>query len=828
MLPETWQRARAVFEQALDLEAGERDAWVRDQCGADAALAGEVLALLRLDAEIQPVLDAAPVLRARDHDLAGATIAGFQVRRRLGSGGMGTVYEAQQERPQRTVALKVLAVQFPSERARRRFEDEAEILARLRHPGIAQVLAAGSARLDCADVPWFAMELVEEPRPIDAFVREQRLDVAGVLALFAPVLDAVHCAHQHGVIHRDLKPANVLVDRRGHVKLIDFGIASLAGRDAVDRCTRTGEILGTLAYMSPERLERKSLGDETPADIYALGVMLYELLAGRSPFAFAELPPARAMAELLAADPAPPSRCNLAVPVELDWIVTKAMAREAGRRYASATEFQADIERFRRNDPVAAGPPSATYRLRKLAWRHRVLLGAAATAFAAVTTGFVVAMVGWSRVATAEHQAQRKAATLREVNRFQESVLFDASGGERGGDVLLVDAVDRAAAAIDERQFGDPVAEIGARRAVGNALLGCGRLQDAERHLSRAAALLAEHNIDPGEGWQVLVDEALAKVHEKQGKLELAEREARRALAVSITIYGDGADTTAIERHNLATLLLERGTGHAEALTLATHALRAFERQPRSVDERTIHARTLIASALAGLGRLDEAEAAFTAAMAEAEQYLPPDHAARLATLDAWAGYLFGQRRFEAAHERLVALVAARERVFGAHHPKTLSVQSSLAATQGELGRYADAEATLRRVVAGFDALGVHGIEHVKAQQSLVATIRRQGRAADAEPLARENRADAARRLPSDHWLVGVVAKEHGACLRELGRFEEAEQALLEGHALLERIIGADDYRTQRVVSELTALYEAWPRQKEAEKWRRKQTGHER
>ena len=834
MKPETWPRVRGLFEAALDLEPDQREAFLERECAGDGALLGEVLALLRADtgeSGATPLLDTDPRSVLATRDLVGATIGGFRVVRLLGAGGMGAVYEAQQERPQRTVALKTLAVRFPSERARRRFEDEADILARLRHPAIAQVLAAGTTRIGELEVPWFAMELVEEPRTIDCFAREQQLDVRATLALFATVCDAVHYAHQSGVIHRDLKPANVLVDRHGRAKLIDFGIARFAERDALSRFTRTGEILGTLAYMSPERLERADRGDHgdnVPADIYALGVILYELLAGRSPFLLGELPPARAMEVLRAADPPPPSRVAAAIPVELDWITAKAMAREPGRRYASVAELAQDLHRFARHEPLAAGPPSATYRLRKLAWRHRVLLGTATAAFVAVSIGFVVAMRGWSRVEAAERLAQRKAQTLTEVNRFQDDILRGAYGSEKGSDVRLVDVIDKAVVALEAKQFTDPVVEIGARTSIGVSYLGLGRLQDAERHLLRARMLLDEHGFDPREGWGMLVSNHLALVHEEQGKHEQAERDMRRSLADRIAAYGADHEHVAVGQSNLANMLMDRGQ-FAEALELALTARRTLQRVRGEHSDYTINAHGLVARALSGLRRDEEAEQAFAATRALAERHLHHDHPGRLGLLSAYAAFLFKLRRFEDAVVVQQEVAASRERVSGPEHPSTLQAWSSLAAGQAELGRHADAEAICRRVAPGWEALGVRGgFEYLATMQNLVACVRRQGRAAEAEPLARGNREAAARTLPKGHWLAGVVTKEHGACLRELGRMEEAEAALLEAHEVLARAAGAGDYRTQKVVAELVALYEAWPRPELAEQWNAKRASAKR
>jgi non-specific serine/threonine protein kinase/serine/threonine-protein kinase len=498
------------------------------------------------------------------------------------------------------------------------------------------------------------------------------------------------------------------------------------------------------------------------------------------------------------------------------------MAREPRRRYGSAAELVHDLERYARPEVVTAGPPSAAYRLRKLAWRHRVLLGAAAAAFVAVSVGLVVALLGWRRVAAAEQAAQRRATVLAEVNRFHEDILFGAQDTDKGSEVRLVDAIDRVVVALEQRQFSAPVVEIGLRRSAGASYLGVGRLQDAERQLLRARALLEQHaaHLDPSDGWGVLVSNDLSLVYDKQGRHELAEREARSALTEKIALYGRDSLAVAAAHSNLATMLFAR-EAWPEALELATAAHATFARAHGEGNHRTIHAQTLCASILAGMNRDAEAEQALGAAQALAEQHLHADHPARLGVLSARAQFLHRRKRFAECVGVQEELAAARARVQGPNHPSTLSAWYSLAAQLCEVGRFAEAETACRRAVAGWEALGVRGgFDYVATRQNLIGAIRRQGRAAEAEPIAREQCATAAATLPADHWLLGVVTKEHGACLRELGRFDEAEAVLLRAHGLLARLVGTDDYRTQRVVTELVALYEARSDQQRAEEWR--------
>jgi len=824
MQAERWAEVRRLFDEALDLMPEDRDAFLARTCAEDPALLAEVRQLLRADVrEGSSAIDGAPGELLAGHDLVETTIGGFRILRAIGSGGMGTVYEAEQRRPQRRVALKTLSVRFPSDRARQRFEDEAEILARLHHPAIAQVLEAGTARIGGSEVPWFALELVEGPRTIDRFAREQAMDARSIVDLFAIVCDAVHYAHERGVIHRDLKPGNVLVDEHGKPKVIDFGIARLTDRDVASRRTFTGEILGTLAYMSPERLEDAPGAAGTACDVYALGVILYELLAGRLPFRIDELPPARAVDLLRAGEAPPPSRVRAGVPQELDWIVTKAMARETSRRYSSAGELSGDLRRFLDGEPIAAGPLSATYRLRKLAWRHRVLLGVMVVTFLAVTVGLVIALVGWRRVAEAERLANKRAEVVTAINRFQGRILRGAPGSEKGKDVLLADVVDSAARELEREPIPDPIVEIGTRNSLAVAYVGLGRLNDALRHLEAARALHLAHDLDPGEGWGIPVLTNLAVCYDGLGRMEQAEAMAREALAHRLAYHGPDHEEFPINEADLAGILVKRGA-FAEALQLATSAWNAFKTRYGEDDERTINGRAMVAQVLAHLGRYDEAEREYAAAHAAAEEHLHPDRPARLAVANARAAFLQGRGRLDLSVPAFAAIAEAIERVRGPTHPLTLTAYNNLAVGNALKGDHAAAEATLRKLVAARQALGIRGgFEVVVTGQNLARSIRLQGRPGEAEALARATQATAAETLPADHWLLGLVTKELGGCLCDLGRYEEAEAELLRGYAVLERARGAHDAHCQKAVGELVALYEAWRKPDAARSWRARQ-----
>ncbi|MBK8976140.1 MAG: serine/threonine protein kinase [Planctomycetes bacterium] len=815
---------RRLFDRALDRPPEQREAFVRDACGSDAELSAELLSLLSHETgedRADPLAGLAARLPALlpTQDLSGADVAGFRIVRRIGSGGMGTVYEAEQLRPRRRVAWKTLATPFPDARARQRFEDEIELLARLRHPGIAQVLEAGTWRAGELELPWFAMELVEDPRPIDRYVRDAELAPRAVAGLFRQVCEAVHSAHQRGVLHRDLKPANVLVDRHGRPKVIDFGVARLLDADDELRRTRTGELLGTLAYMSPERLELGAAADTTTVDVYALGVILYELLAGSPPFGLDGLPPARAVDVLRGCDvPAPSRVAGRELSRELDWIVLKAAAREPGDRYVSAAELASDLERFDRDEVVAAGPPSTGYRLRKAARRHRALLVATGVVVAALVAGLVVASLGWRRVAAAERVARREVATLAAVNGFQQRILRGVYSDARGRDVRLADVVDAAAAELTTEPLEDPGVEVGLRTSLGISYLGLGLLREAEAQLVAARALASRPEVS--DDARIALHNDLGVVYERLGQLDDAERELQTSLSARLARYGSDHAETATARHNLVSVLLQLGRAD-EALRCAQLARDTFVRLSGDADPASITARSSLAMALAATGRLDAADAEFEGAWADAQAYLHPDHPARLASMSQRAVHLRNRGRVDDYVRAMVEVAAARERVLGPGHPDTLVALNNLAVGRQDLGDLPGAEAVLREIIAARHAVGIDaGVDVVGTAQNLTSTVRRQGRLAEAEQLARDNLALATRSLPAGHWLTAVVTKELGACLREAGRLAEAEPLLLAAHASLDAQLGPADRRTQKVVEELATLYDAMERPADAAAWR--------
>src|SRR5262245_49364481 len=551
-------RVKALFRCALHLPPVERTAFLGFACRGDVLLRSRLDQLFAASARaanfledgIEPPMPMAD--RARDETQIGP----YTLGRPLGEGGMGEVWSAEQYEPiRRTVALKLVKPGMDSATVLYRFEQERQVLARMNHPNIAHVLDAGQTD---SGRPYFVMELVDGT-PIARYCETRALSLRDRLELFAQVCAAVQHAHQKGVIHRDLKPSNVLVaevDGRPVPKVIDFGIAKAVGDVRADESpTVVGlGVLGTVEYMAPEQAELGRPDVDTRADVYSLGALLYELLAGRPPLSPDELRPipfAEALRRVREDVPPRPSarltgssvEARLAATLrrELDWVVMKALEKDRDRRYATASELAADVRRYLDDEPVTARPPGRGYRLRKFVRRNRWPVAAALAVALAVVGGAGAATAGWVAATRAEHSAEaaradaveqrgvaeeraeladQAAKTTRGVLDHVRKYVFSAGGpigqfGRRSRDLTLLQAIDEAVLSID-KDFGDqPMVQARIRHWIGQSFIAHGEPAKAIEQL-RLAARLDEGNppADPAEAHIVLVHLAIAYLYE--------------------------------------------------------------------------------------------------------------------------------------------------------------------------------------------------------------------------------------------------------------------------------------------------------------------------
>ncbi|MBC7770964.1 MAG: serine/threonine protein kinase, partial [Pyrinomonadaceae bacterium] len=407
------RQAEEIFFAAVETPDSERELLLDKLCDGDSSLRAEVLSLLTVHDGHTGILDLSPVNGVQPGDLEkvagaaltrphekeeglspGARFGSYRIEREIGVGGMGFVYIAKQDRPRRTVALKLIRRYLATPALLRRFELEADILARLQHPGIAQIYEAGSADDGRGMRPFIAMELVENGKNLTEFADARKLSTTERLELVIRVCDALHHAHQRGVIHRDLKPGNILVDEHSQPKILDFGVARAQGPDYTGTPmttlhTNVGQIIGTLPYMSPEQVGGDPAEIDVRSDVYSVGVILYQLLTGRLPHdvnkrSFTDA--ARLIRETL---PAKLSSINRTLRGDLDTIVGMTLSKERSRRYQSAYDLSEDLRRYIKGEPILARRDSALYILRKSMRRYKSLVAASVVGLLSLI-GFVI------------------------------------------------------------------------------------------------------------------------------------------------------------------------------------------------------------------------------------------------------------------------------------------------------------------------------------------------------------------------------------------------------------------------------------------------------
>lgn len=417
----TEQEAAELFQAVFDLEPEARTEYLDKACAGNPALRARVEELLEADEKAEGFLESplqVAMLLAEAKDpaaaLVGQTIGTYRIRRIIASGGMGTVYEAQQERPRRRVALKVLKAGLASRQLLQRFAHEAEILGRLRHPGIAQIFEADVDR-QRGNLPFFVMEYVPGAKTITAFAEDNDLTIRQKLDLFVTVCDTIHFGHQHGVIHRDLKPGNILVDEESRTRVIDFGVARVTDADMtlLSRQTDAGQIVGTLRYMSPEQCEGDSTQVDIRCDVYALGVVLYELLTGELPYDVTTPSPFDIPRVIREEEPRRLSSINTALRGDVDAIVLKALEKECHRRYQSAHSLGQDIRRHLAGDPIEARRHRKWYLLKKTLAKHRVAFGMTAAFVLLIVVSAVVLGFLYRQADTQRQLAESRAEDLR-------------------------------------------------------------------------------------------------------------------------------------------------------------------------------------------------------------------------------------------------------------------------------------------------------------------------------------------------------------------------------------------------------------------------------
>ncbi len=720
-----YNRISEIFAQAMDMPTDQRTQFLETECGGDQALLDEVSDLLQRDekpaAVDKPVIDQNVTHKLLTDSFSDAItkpkeIGPYKIIDVLGVGGMGTVYRAEQQYPSRTVALKVVQTPLYSKSMARRIEYEAQVLARLQHVGIAQVFEAGTAKLNGVTVPFFAMELVDG-RTLTSHAETYDLNTRQKLELICRVCAAVQHAHRQGVIHRDLKPANVLVTSDGQPKVLDFGIARVTDSDIQTTTLHTdvGQLVGTIAYMSPEQVAGDSSNIDTRSDVYALGVLAFELLTGQLPHAVGGKTIAESARIIQHDNPRTLRGFSSEFQGDLETVILKALEKDRERRYGSAAEFAADLKRYLDNEPVIARPASLTYQIRKFAQRNRSLVASIVAAFvlliiavSGTSYGLVEAMRERDDAIQARQELQAAKEAVEEetmkmtaVNTFLGRMLRapDPMGNEGGKrDMTVVEMLDREAGSIGEAFKDQPMIESAIRTTIGSTYAGLGRYPEAEVQLQIALKKHKESG-GPESNDTQRAKRDLGGVLVKLGRIDEAIPLMRESLEIQAN-NEEGKWTTeyAVAAVRLGWALEKQGQ-YAEAERWMRPAIPVLKAEGET--HRHVYASSInnLAKVINKLGRPAEAEELYTEAQNKFIELHGPDNFSVGLTMNNIAIMRHLQGDKEGAAVGHLKAVEILRKTLGSDHPTLATVFNNVGLLYFDIEKMEDAEVHLREAL---------------------------------------------------------------------------------------------------------------------------------
>lgn len=805
MNQETKNRVKELFLQAVDLPEELRETWVRDRAGTDEELLHEVLSLLEHDKSSEPIMPERDIGRLREAiaDVVDSgtqenktepripdRIGDYEVLGLLGAGGMGYVYKARQHNPPRTVALKVIRPDLAGDTNLRRFRLEAQVLARLKHPGIAHIYEAGIAETSTGSPqPYLAMEYVEG-RNVKEFIEGQGLSRRRIFELVARICDALHHAHVNGVIHRDLKPANIVVTNEMLPKILDFGVSRLTDTEAPDitSISERGNLIGTVPYMSPEQVSGHSIGLDTRTDIYSLGVVLYELLAGRLPHDLENLSVIEAARKIAEVEPKRIGKVEPELRGDGEIVVSTALAQEREQRYQTAADFARDIRNYLAARPLLAHPPSALYQIRKFTARNKALSASilmiavalmlgilTSTRFAIMarkaefekTRQYEAAVEARQLAEQRQREAQEQSEIAQAVNDFLNEDLLAAVDPTRTADRELTvrEAVEAAETRVAEA-FGDrPRIEAAIRLTLGTTFRNLGLYDRSIQNLRRAHQLLIDEH---GESAKETVGTRLnlARTLAKAGMAEEAESNYRDVLDKTVELYGRNSGETGVTKNDLGLHLVTMGKLE-QGIPLLEEALETCRNENGELHESTLAALSNLSLAMYHKGDNERAWRFQHEAYAKQRESLGPDHPNTLNSMMN-LGYLADVKGdFETAEKWYEETLERQQRVLGGKHHETLNTLRNLALLYNSWQRYEESVELNKQALEGYtEALG------------------------------------------PNHQHTATTLGNLAGSLASLGRFDEAEPKYLRSLDIYIDIFGEDNFATASCMNNIASMYQ--------------------
>jgi serine/threonine protein kinase len=785
------EKIERLFQAAIRMSSEECEEFLARECQDNKSLKREVEELLQsahntgpLDHPPETPIDFAQFSTQITPRIP-KQIGQYKIVQVIASGGMGTVYEARQQQPRRTVALKVMRWELSSREALQRFHYESELLAKLHHPGIAQVYDAGIHDEAGLRLPYFAMEMVVSAKPITEYARENDLTLREKLSLFAQVCDAVEYGHQRGIVHRDLKPSNIVVGKEGRPRLIDFGVARCTASDTTltSLGTETGQLLGTLQYMSPEQCLGKNDQIDTRSDVYMLGVVLFELLSGRLPYDVRGMSIYEGTQAVIDSKPKTLSSVDQTLRGEIEIVVHKAMEKDRDRRYGTAGDLAADVRRYLHGEAIMAQPPTVAYQLKVFARRNKTLVVATACVLIALAVGLISTSAALFKANQAllssqslSHELSNSLSVAMSTVISVDPTAVEISYGDELTTEELVDRVSQLV--VGEIEFSEiPLDEAQLRLKLGRAYRHMGRFTDAKPHLERAKDI-------------------------RQDQLGVHPKVAECLLDLDYVYEGLGLQEGHYNGANQIVAWFESGR-----LPSCRPVGIAYRAQGWQLYEQL---------------QLEEAIRSHDLAI-EVFQQVEGPASRQIARCLNNRGVVYGKmKKFDKQYDDYQRALDMRLSVLGPDHSHTVHTYLNLARNAVD---NSDLDAALRWAQKGWDGVNrLTGIDEdhqyfLTALDEYGEILYRLGEYEKAEPILRKCVATRERHkldLTKPRWQLGI-------CLMHVKRFDESEKLLLANYEsdVQQALIRNKSTYPSKACERLVLLYNTWAKPDRAAKWRK-------